>query len=152
MALVLLAVYLLMSTGISGYGGSVPGPRYLVPVIPFLAVPLAEMWSRWRLITTAAALLSSFWMILATIVDPLYERGNVAPIDWLRDAASGAFDKSIPGVLLSPPAILVMVAATIACAAGALWLGQCPPDGAHPVDADTFADPVPARHPTMESS
>ena len=36
----------LISTGIDGYGGGSPGPRYLIPTLPLLAVPLAEFWRR----------------------------------------------------------------------------------------------------------
>jgi hypothetical protein len=31
-----------------------PGPRYMIPVLPFLAVPLASAWPRWRRVAVVA--------------------------------------------------------------------------------------------------
>ena len=108
-ALILFGLYLLATTGKDGYGGSSAGPRYLIPVIPFFAVPLAEAWRRWRPMAVFTAALSALWMVLATLTDPLYQDGGIASIDWLRKAVAGEFDKSIPGALIASPAILLMV-------------------------------------------
>lgn len=40
------------------YGGTSPGPRFLVPALPFLALGLAPAFARWRLVTGLAALAS----------------------------------------------------------------------------------------------
>jgi hypothetical protein len=150
-ALVLLGLFLLVSTGIDGYGGSSPGPRYLVPVLPFFVVPLAEGWRRWPGLAAITAFWSAWWMVLATITDPLYSEGRVASIDWLRDALSGDFDRSLPGVLLEPWAILVFVAIAGICAATALRLGDPPELAGHrpgpPVGADV-ATPTPTATAT----
>ena len=53
------------------FGGHVPGPRFLVPLLPFLALPLAAAYRRWPIVTLATAALSAFWMIAATIGGPL---------------------------------------------------------------------------------
>ncbi len=122
-ALVLLAVFVLISTGIDGYGGSSPGPRYLVPIIPFFAHPLAEAFVSWRRLSVGAALWGAGWMVLATMTDPLYERGNAATIDWLRDAIDGSFQRTIPGELLGDPAALLLVPCAAACAVAACRAG-----------------------------
>lgn len=119
-ALVLLVLFLLISTGIDGYGGSSSGPRYLIPIIPFFAVPLAEAWRRWPPVTTVAALLSATAMILATLTDPLYQDGGPAIVDWANRFFTGRFEHSLPGSVLGDPAVLLAVVAAIVAATFAL--------------------------------
>jgi hypothetical protein len=58
-AYVIAAMFLLYLTYNSGYwlpfGGGSPGPRFLIPVLPFLAVPLALAWRRWPATSLALA-------------------------------------------------------------------------------------------------
>lgn len=51
-------------------GGWAPGPRYLIPALPFLALPLAIAFDRFALATGALAIPSICAMLLATAVDP----------------------------------------------------------------------------------
>jgi hypothetical protein len=51
-------------------GGWAPGPRYLVPALPFLALPLAVAFDRFRLATAVLAVLSISIMSIVTAVDP----------------------------------------------------------------------------------
>jgi hypothetical protein len=51
-------------------GGWAPGPRYLVPALPFLALPLAVAFDRFALATSALAIPSICAMLLVTAVDP----------------------------------------------------------------------------------
>ena len=53
------------------FGGTVPGPRLLIPLIPFLGVGLAPAYRRWPLPTGALALISAAWMLVATATEPL---------------------------------------------------------------------------------
>lgn len=53
------------------FGGTVPGPRLLIPLIPFLGVGLAPAYRRWPLPTAALALVSAAWMLVATATEPL---------------------------------------------------------------------------------
>src|SRR4029078_4175778 len=68
-----------------------PGPRYLIPPLPFLAVPLAVMWDRlWQ-----PALLFGAWGALiaipATVTFFLVGVGQPAVPEFLRRVRDGDF-------------------------------------------------------------
>ncbi|MCU1428962.1 MAG: hypothetical protein JWL83_2962, partial [Actinomycetia bacterium] len=58
-AAVALAVFVPYALLIAGWSGTAlleePGPRYLIPALPFLVVPLARSWSRLRRVAIVAA-------------------------------------------------------------------------------------------------
>jgi hypothetical protein len=57
-ALAIAVPYLLLTAGWSGLPTlEEPGPRYLVPMLPFLAVPLAALWHR----VARASILATVW-------------------------------------------------------------------------------------------
>jgi hypothetical protein len=84
-ALVAFVAMLLVSTGVDGLGGDTPGPRYLIPVLPLFAVPLAEAWRRQPRACVATALIGTVWMTLASITDPLAPSFRA----WLRAVPDG---------------------------------------------------------------
>ena len=48
MILAVAAVYFLYNAGYwLPFGGGTPGPRFLIPTLPFLALGLAVAWRRW---------------------------------------------------------------------------------------------------------
>lgn len=53
------------------YGGQSPGPRFLAPILPFLAIPLAAVLRARPLVVTGIGLASVGVMALATITGPL---------------------------------------------------------------------------------
>ena len=53
------------------HGGFAAGPRYLIPVIPFLCIPLVVAFAKWRVIACALGLVSIFQNTLLTITDAL---------------------------------------------------------------------------------
>jgi hypothetical protein len=53
------------------FGGWVPGPRFLITVLPFLAVPLGAAFRKAPLATLSLASISAATMITATITQPL---------------------------------------------------------------------------------
>lgn len=66
------------------WGGASPGPRYLTPAIPFLAVPLAWSWKRWPTVTRVAVALSVLTMAAALIVQAMPYSGFPAGLGvWL---------------------------------------------------------------------
>ena len=74
-ALVIGAVALAFLVYNSGYylpmGGGSPGPRFLIPILPFLGVPLAIAYRRFPAATLALAVPSVATMLAATTTQPL---------------------------------------------------------------------------------
>jgi hypothetical protein len=79
-ALATFVPYLLLCAGWSGLSLlEEPGPRYLIPALPFLAVPLAALWDRlWRPIVLASivglaiSIPATYTFILLRIAQPPY--------------------------------------------------------------------------------
>jgi hypothetical protein len=73
-ALVVIAVVAVYGLYAAGYfnpfGGLWPGPRYLVFVLPFLALPLAESYRRFPITTGALALVGIANMVSLTATNP----------------------------------------------------------------------------------
>jgi hypothetical protein len=107
-ALVIAGVTALILAYDSGFvepfGGWGPGPRYLMPMFPFLAAALALVWARAPLTTASLALGSVVWMVAATATEPLlannmhtwYLVGDVANTGrWFARFASGNFTRTV---------------------------------------------------------
>lgn len=85
----LAAVYLVYNSGYwLPFGGGTPGPRFLMPLVPFLALPLALAWRRFPLTTLALAVPSALFMLTATLTFPLIGNGDVGFWARLVDAAN----------------------------------------------------------------
>jgi hypothetical protein len=76
-ALAVMVPYVVLCAGWSGTALLVdPGPRYLIPALPFLAVPLALAWERVRVIAVPAAALGALIAFTATwssLLSPQHE-------------------------------------------------------------------------------
>jgi len=70
------------------FGGGTPGPRFLMPVIPFLALPLALAWRRFPVTTFALAVPSALFMLSATLTFPLIGDNSIGFWKKLIDAAN----------------------------------------------------------------
>lgn len=74
-ALVVAAIALAYFVYNAGYwlplGGGSPGPRFLFPVLPFLALGLAVAWRRWPAPTLALTAISATTMVTATMSVPM---------------------------------------------------------------------------------
>ncbi|MGE5216507.1 MAG: hypothetical protein ACM3SP_05820 [Chloroflexota bacterium] len=67
----IFAAYLLMNSAFNHWeAGWTAGPRYLIPALPFLALPGALVFTRLPRLTGALALASICMMLLITSVDP----------------------------------------------------------------------------------
>ena len=94
------------------FGGGSPGPRFLVPVLPFLAVPIAIAYRRFPATTLVLAVPSALLMVAGTTTLPLIGDGDVGA--WGHLINVGIFQHTIVSVLggdNSWPALLPVLAA-----------------------------------------
>jgi hypothetical protein len=83
------AVYLVYNSGYwLPFGGGTPGPRFLVPLLPFLVLPVALAWRRFPATTLALAVPSALFMATATLTYPLVGNDDVGFWWKLIDAAN----------------------------------------------------------------
>jgi hypothetical protein len=80
-------VYFLYNSGYwLPYGGGTPGPRFLIPALPFVAIGLAYAYKRLPAITLGLAIPSGLMMLAATLTYPLLGRqGTGTWADWLLE-------------------------------------------------------------------
>ena len=137
-SLVIGGVTILILTYDSGFvdpfGGWGPGPRYLMPMMPFLLLPIALVYARAPLTTVALALGSIFVMVAATATEPLLANniftfirlGDIANTGrWFHRFGAGNFTRTVLSsaglghgwVAIAP--FLLAVAAALALAARA---------------------------------
>lgn len=75
------------------FGGSSPGPRQLIPILPFLALPLATAYRRLPVTTLALAIPSAVVMVAVTVTHPVeYWEGYAR---WFHQVGEGNFSATI---------------------------------------------------------
>jgi hypothetical protein len=122
-ALLALGVFVPYWVLIAGWSGTPileqPGPRYLIPTLPFLAVPLALVWERARTIALVTALWGAAVMIAGAVTSHL-----VAPNDppwhvYFQRVAHREFASTIWSMLAGRAGIVCWIA-TVGAAAWVL--------------------------------
>ena len=78
-------------------GGGTPGPRFMTPVLPFLALGLAFAYRHRPATTLALAVPSLLWMLVANITYPLV--GYQGSVEWLDRLADGQLEHTLLAVL-----------------------------------------------------
>ena len=102
------------------FGGGSPGPRFLIPVLPFLALGLAPAYRRLPALTLALAIPSVILMLAGALTFPLI--GDNGTGTWANQLGSGALEHTVLSVLgvqngwLAVAPLLAAVAAAIAFA------------------------------------
>jgi hypothetical protein len=117
-------VYLLYNAGYwQPLGGGTPGPRFLIPILPFLAVALAPAYRRFGAITLGLAIPSALMMLAAALTFPLItDQGTGTWVNWLGDGSLEhtvltAFGVTNPWLAMLP--VLTALAVAVACAVAA---------------------------------
>jgi hypothetical protein len=83
--LAIAAVYFIYNSGYwLPFGGGTPGPRFLIPALPFLAIGLAYAYKRLPALTLGFAIPSTLMMLVGTLTYPLLGKQGVGTwADWL---------------------------------------------------------------------
>jgi hypothetical protein len=79
------------------FGGGSPGPRFLIPMLPFLAVPLAIAYRRWPALTIGLAIPSALMAVAATVTLPMIGNGDTGY--WAHVISIGRFEHTVLSVL-----------------------------------------------------
>jgi hypothetical protein len=105
------------------FGGGTPGPRFMIPALPFLALGLAVAYRRLPALTLAMAIPSVLLMLVGSMTFPLI--GDNGTGIWATELGTGIIEHTLLTVLgvgngwLAAAPIVVAVAATVALAARA---------------------------------
>jgi hypothetical protein len=85
--LAVAAVYFIYNSGYwLPFGGGTPGPRFLIPALPFVAVGLAYAYKRLPALTLGLAIPSGLMMLAGTLTYPLLgKQGTGTWADWLME-------------------------------------------------------------------
>jgi hypothetical protein len=110
------ALYFLYNSGYwQPMGGGTPGPRFLIPTLPFCALGLATAYRRYPAITLGLAIPSALAMLAGALTYPLLGDGGTAT--WISWLAQGSLEHTLLtafGVTNAWLAILPVLAALAA--------------------------------------
>ncbi len=92
-----------------------PGPRYLIPLIPFLAVPLAVAWPRIRRVALVAMGVSGTVAVAAATTNLLTAKNQQVLPEMIRRVARGEFHPTVWSMGLGGIGVAVYVASVAGC-------------------------------------
>jgi hypothetical protein len=105
------------------FGGGTPGPRFLIPALPFLAIGLACAYRRLPALTLGLAVPSAVFMLVGTLTFPLLgQQGTGTWADWLvqgnlEHTVLTAFGVSNAWLAIAPFLAAVLTAVALAAKA-----------------------------------
>ncbi len=106
----LAAAFVVYNSGYATpFGGGTPGPRFLIPMLPFLALGFATAYRAWPWETIALAVPSGVLMLGMTATDPI----RAVTWKWVERVWDGTFAGS--GVWPKLPLAACVLAAVILC-------------------------------------
>ena len=118
------------------YGGGTPGPRFLIPALPFVAVGLAYAYRARPATTLALAIPSALAMLVATITYPLL--GEEGTRRWVELLADGTIEHTVWTIAGIGPNWLAIMP-FLALLGGAIWFAVRATPSALPVDRADLA-------------
>ena len=97
-------------------GGDTPGPRFLIPALPFLAVGLAPAFRRFRSVTLGLAVVSGAMMVVGALTYPLVTSDGIA--SWPQRFVSGELEHTVltPLGVIDPWLAIIPLVAALAAA------------------------------------
>ena len=102
------------------FGGGTPGPRFLIPVLPFLGVALVESWRRFPATTLVTTVCGAVVMAIATLTYPLIGTGSMW--QWWDRVEGAVFQHTIPTVFGAGDGWLAL-SPVLLCLIAVIWLG-----------------------------
>jgi len=102
------------------FGGGTPGPRFLIPLLPFLGVATVEAWKRFPATTLVMTVSGAVVMAIATLTYPLIGTGSMW--QWWDRVEGAVFQHTIPSVFGAGDGWLALAPVLIGLLAVA-WLG-----------------------------
>jgi hypothetical protein len=114
-----VAIYILYNAAYySPIGGATPGPRFLIPVLPFIVLAVAAVVRAWPLSVAVLAIPSAAILLAAHLTQPLISP-PYEPRDWWHWLHTDGFTSTVlsPGAHGWLPAAPVAIAALLATAA-----------------------------------
>jgi hypothetical protein len=118
-SLVIGTVAVLFIVANSGYflpfGGATPGPRFLIPALPFLAVPLAASYRAFPVTTLALGVASTVIFVTATSTLPLLPTADISA--WTSRARADLFRETAASLTVASPRWLALFAFLVPLAA-----------------------------------
>ena len=128
--LAIAAVYFIYNSGYwLPYGGGTPGPRFLIPALPFVALGLGYAYRRFPALTLGMAIPSGLFMLVGTLTYPLIgKQGMGTWADWLvqgrlEHTVLTAFGVTDAWLALAPffAAVLVAIILAVRATPGTLF-------------------------------
>jgi hypothetical protein len=107
------------------FGGGTPGPRFLIPALPFVAVGLATAYRRLPAPTLALAIPSALFMVAGALTFPLI--GDNGTWIWVERLQLGSLEHTLPTVLGVRDAWLAVAPVLLALAAAVVFAALATP-------------------------
>jgi hypothetical protein len=107
------------------FGGGSPGPRFLIPALPFLAIGLAPAYRRMGALTLAAAIPSVTLMLAGALSFPLIGENGIRT--WASQLGSGTLEHTLLTVLGVHNSWLAVTPVLAAVSAAIVFTGLATP-------------------------